>query len=107
MVGMFEAIAFALAVLALWDYGRRRLNTDEKIVGRLREVLASIEQYNQRLDRRDVEVLQCLNDSNEYTRSVLAGFLSSMTAIVTLSKEEKRHLENKISREGLNKVKGL
>lgn len=97
---MLLEIVLVLVVLALWDYGRRRLLNH---ASRHDQLLIVAQGYAEQVRQLEVE----LDAQSEYMRSVLAGFLSSMTAIVSLSVEEKRHLENRLSRENIGRAKGL
>jgi len=88
---MFE-IVFVLAVIALWDYGRRKLNSSSE---RQDKLLAHASEFRAVTDK--------FEESHEFMRLLLSNFINSMTAIITLSEEEKKHLRNKVAATKLSK----
>lgn len=109
---MYFEITIALIAILTWDYGRRRLLTNQiehsrllqalhTYVGQLRQVetkfVEALSKTEQGITAALLKTEDSIDASAEYTRSVLAGFVSSATAIVRLSEEEKRQLQNKLS----------
>ena len=87
-----SAIVALAAVYALWDYGRRRLDsnkTRQDALMRKIDRLATLE--------------STLAEGHEYMRAILATFINSATDIITISEEEKKHLRNRLSRDKFNK----
>lgn len=100
---MFLELVIGLAVLALWDYGRRRLASHA-----LRQDKLSVEyaaQQTKLLERTERLALlaERVDEAGEYQRRVLAAFINSATDILTISEEEKKHLRNKLTTSKLNK----
>lgn len=93
---MLIEVLGALAVLALWDYGRRRLAShdqrQDKLLAITHSLKTSADTYASKLD-----------DTNEYMRLVLSNFINSATDIITISEEEKKHLRNRLAASKLNK----
>ena len=75
---MIFEIVFGLGILALWDYGRRRLNSS---ADRQDKLLAHAAEFRAVTDK--------FEESHEFMRLLLSNFINSMTAIVTLSEERK------------------
>jgi hypothetical protein len=88
---MWLELALVLApTLALWDYGRRRLDSHNARGDKLLAQAAELKETASRFEQK-------LEDSHEYTRLVLSAFINSATDIITISEEEKRHLRNKLA----------
>jgi len=100
---LLTTISVLGAVLALWDYGRRRLISQafrqDKLVLAAQELKIVAEGYARQL--RHVET--ALDDSTERVRLVLSAFINSATDIISISEEEKKHLRNKLATAQLNK----
>lgn len=76
--------------LALWDYGRRRLDSHNARGDKLLAQAAELKEIA-------VSFAPKLEDSHEYMRLVLSNFINSATDIISISEEEKRHLRNKLA----------
>jgi hypothetical protein len=98
---MLEQLLGCLLVLAptlaLWDYGRRRLDSHNARGDKLLTQAAELKETAQQVASRGAWFEQKLEDSHEYTRLVLSNFINSATDIITISEEEKRHLRNKLA----------
>lgn len=87
---MYEALTVVVVAALLWDYGRRRLNSQAFRSDQLGQVAES---YAREL--RTVET--ALDELAQYQRLVLSNFINSATDIITISQEEKKHLINKVA----------
>jgi len=94
---LITAVVLILPVAALWDYGRRRLDSHnargDKLIAQAAELKAIAEVVAGRSEWYERK----LEDSQDFTRSLLASFINSMTDIISISEEEKRHLRNKLA----------
>jgi hypothetical protein len=102
MIYMSTAVEFGLLlvlagiVLALWDHGRTKIKSQVQRQDQLAALVSGL------ADNLTVLATK-LDESNEYVRRVLSTFLSSATDIITLSVEEKKQIQNKLTAEAVNK----
>lgn len=95
---MWLELALVLApTLALWDYGRRRLDSHNARGDKLLTQAAELKATAALVASRGEWFEAKLEDSHDFTRRLLSAFINSMTDIVAISEEEKRHLRNKLA----------
>lgn len=94
---LITAVVLILPVAALWHYGLQRLKSHDARGDKLLAQAAALQKTAETVAGRSEWFEQKLEDSNEFTRRLLSAFINSMTDIINISEEEKRHLRNKLA----------
>ena len=102
---MIEFVLFTIACACVFSY-----HTYRHYEFKLQELDRTTVLHNDTLEAikklwgESQSLVTRLDETSEFQRKVLQTFLSSMTEIVSLSVEEKKHMENKLAASKLNKM---